>query len=294
MSRRPLRPRSTNGRGAAPPPSRRNAPAASRPAFMRATDPVLRWGPAALLAVRPAGVGERRGLVGDCVVVAGSCRHRRRLAPAPRASSRRPAPPTARPAATSAPGPAGLHAALLAVLGVGALQLVPLGHLVAAALPGRCAAPARGRRWMPGRATILAGAAGDASRARAAASGTALLFFAVLDGLPGRVEARRLAAAARASGSPTRSAGSSGTTRASAAATGGRPPARGSFGPYVNRNHFACLMGMTVPLGVGFLLSLGHRRRAAVRRRAPRRPPAPPPVAESRSMRGCSSASWSR
>ena len=73
------------------------------------------------------------------------------------------------------------------------------------------------------------------------------------------------------------------------------PAAAGSsFGPYINRNHFACLMGMTVPFGVGFLLSVGQRRRdaagdpgpAAARRR-------PGHCRPSAGRSGCSSASRS-
>jgi hypothetical protein len=70
-----------------------------------------------------------------------------------------------------------------------------------------------------------------------------LLFFAVFDGLPGRVEVRRLAAVLITLGFAHAVGGIlwhyQGTGRAYWAAAGGG----NAFGPYVNRNHFACLMG---------------------------------------------------
>jgi O-antigen ligase len=47
----------------------------------------------------------------------------------------------------------------------------------------------------------------------------------------------------------------------------GHPP----FGPYVNRNHFAGLMALLVPLGLGYLLSLGERRDERTSMRSDRR-----------------------
>ncbi len=118
-------------------------------------------------------------------------------------------------------------------------------------------------------------------RALAQYAGFALLFFAVFDGLHGRAEVRRLAAAFVALGFAHAVGGilwhyqSSGRTYWTPTALGS------SFGPYINRNHFACLMGMTVPLGIGFLLSIGHRRRNVPGDPgSPAAPVAPAPVEE--------------
>jgi len=223
---------------------------------MRVTDPILRWGPLVLLAFAPLAFGSVEAW-SEMVVVAGSCAVGAvwllRLAFFPESC-----------AVDRAAGghigswSAGLHIPLLAVLGVGVLQLVPFGHLVAAVSP--VAAEIQRQAGLDAGSLTLSMARQETLRAIAQFAGFALLFFAVFDGLPGRAEVRRLAAAFVALGFAHAVGGIlwhyQGSGRAYWVPTAGGS----SFGPYINRNHFACLMGMTVPLGIGFLLSLGHRR----------------------------------
>lgn len=231
---------------------------ATRPAFMRVTDPVLRWGPIALLAFAPLAWGSVEAW-SELVVVAGASAVgavwllRLALFPACCAADR------------SSGGQIGswsarLHIPLLVVLGVGVVQLVPLGGLVAAVSP--IGAEIQRQAGLDAGSLTFSMARQETLRALAQYAAFGLLFLAVLDGLHGRAEVRRLAMAfvvlgfAHALGGILWHYQSAGSTYWAAAGRGS------SFGPYVNRNHFACLMGMSVPLGIGFLLSIGHRRHA--------------------------------
>jgi O-antigen ligase len=233
-----------------------NLPAGSRPAFIRITDPVLRWGPLALLAFAPLAWGSVEAW-SETVVVAGSSAIGAiwllRLAFFPECTA----------ADRSASGhigtwSAGLHLPLLAVLGVGLLQLVPFGGLAAALSP--VGAEIQRQAGLEAGSLTLTMARQQTHRALALFAGLALLFFAVFDGLPGRAEVRRLAVAFVALGFVHAVGGILWHYQSGGRAYWGTTAGGGSFGPYINRNHFACLMGMTVPLGIGFLLSLGHRR----------------------------------
>ncbi|MHB8836109.1 MAG: O-antigen ligase family protein [Candidatus Methylomirabilia bacterium] len=229
---------------------------ATRPAFMRATDPALRWGPLALLAFAPLAWGSVEAW-SEMVVVAGSCAVgavwllRLALFPACCAADRK------------AGGQIGswsarLHVPLLVVFGVIVLQVLPLGGVVAAVSP--VGAEILRQAGLDSGSLTFSMARQETLRALAQYAAFGLLFFAVLDGVHGRAEVRRLAMAfvvlgfAHALGGILWHYQSAGSAYWAAR--------RGSsFGPYVNRNHFACLMGMNVPLGIGFLLSIGHRRR---------------------------------
>ena len=250
---------------------------ASRPAFMRFTDPVLRWGPLALLTFAPLAFGSVEAW-SELVVVAGSSAIAAvwllRLAFFPECcvSDR---------AAGGQIGTwsAGLRTPLAVVLGVGVLQLLPLGALVDAVSP--VGAEIQRRAGLDAGSLTFSLARQETLRAMAQFAGFGLLFLAVLDGLHGRAEVRRLAMAfvvlgfAHALGGIIWHYQSAGRAYWSSGAGGS------SFGPYINRNHFACLMGMTVPFGIGVLLSLGHRRRdAACDPRSPVSPAAPVPAAE--------------
>ena len=223
---------------------------------MRVTDTVLRWGPLALLAFAPLAWGSVEAW-SEMVVVAGSCAIgavwllRLALFPERCASER------------SASGhigswSAGLHVPLIAVLGVGVLQLAPLGHLVAAVSP--VGAEIQRQAGLDAGSLTISLARQETLRALAQYAGFALLFLAVYDGLPGRAEVRRLSAAFVALGFAHAVGGILWHYQSSGRAYWEPTAVGSSFGPYINRNHFACLMGMTLPLGIGFLLSLGHRR----------------------------------
>lgn len=232
---------------------------ASRPAFMRATDPVLRWGPVALLAFAPLAWGSVEAW-SEMVVVVGSSAIgavwllRLTLHPACCDADR---------AAGGHIGSwsAGLLVPLIVVLGVGLLQLLPLGPLAAALSP--TGAEIQRQAGLDAGSLTLSMARQETLRALAQFAGYALLFLAVFDGLHGRAEVRRLALVfvilgfAHALGGILWHYQSAGRAYWSPKAVGR------SFGPYINRNHFASLMGMTVPFGIGFLLSLGHRRKGA-------------------------------
>jgi len=223
---------------------------------MRFTDPFLRWGPLALLAFAPLAWGSVEAW-SEMVVVAGSCAIgavwllRLGWFPECCASDR---------AAGGHFGSwsAGLLVPLIAVLGVGLVQLAPVGHLVTLVSP--VGAEIQRQAGIGAGSLTFSMARQETLLALAQYAGYALLFLAVLDGLHGRAEVRRFAAAIVALGFAHAVGGilwhyqSSGRTYWSTTAGGG------SFGPYINRNHFACLMGMAVPFGIGFLLSLGHRR----------------------------------
>ena len=235
------------------------APAASRPAFMRVTDPLLRWGPIALLAFAPLAWGSVEAW-SEMVVVAGSSAIgavwllRLTLFPGCCAADRS-------HGGQIGSWSAGLLVPVTVVCGVGVLQLLPLGHLVTVVSP--IGAAIQRQAGLGSGSLTLSMARQETFRALAQFAGFALLFFAVLDGRHGRAEVRRLAMVfvtlgfAHALGGILWHYQSAG--RAYWAPTAGGS----SFGPYINRNHFACLMGMTVPFGIGFLLSLGHRRRDA-------------------------------
>jgi len=244
---------------------------------MRVTDPVLRWGPLALLAFAPLAWGSVEAW-SEMVVVVGSSTIgavwllRLTLLPECCAADRS-------EGGHIGSWSAGLLVPAAVVLGVGVLQLLPLGHLVAVVSP--TGAEIQRQAGLDAGSLTLSMARQETLRALAQFAGFALLFFAVLDGLHGRVEVRRLALVfvslgfAHALGGILWHYQSAGRTYWAPARAGS------SFGPYINRNHFACLMGMMVPLGIGFLLSLGHRRRDATGDPgSPASPAAPVPAAE--------------
>jgi O-antigen ligase len=231
--------------------------AASRPTFMRLTDPVLRWCPLALLAFAPLAWGSVESW-SEMVVVTGSCAIgavwllRVLLYPDCCAADR------------SAGGhigswSAGLHTPLIAVLGVGVVQLLPLGPLVAALSP--IGAEIQRQAGLGGGALTFSMAPQETLRALAQFAGHALLFFAVLEGLHGREDVRRFTMAFVILGFAHALGGILWHYQDSGHIYWDTTMRENPFGPYVNRNHFACLMGMTVPLGIGFLLSIGHRRK---------------------------------
>ena len=232
------------------------APEGSRPAFVRLTDPFLRWGPLALLAFAPLAWGSVEAW-SEMVVVAGSCAIGAvwllRLGWFPECCA----------ADRSAGGQigswsAGLLVPLIAVLGVGVVQLAPIGHLVALASP--VGAEIQRQAGIGVGSQTLSLARQETLLALAQYAGYVLLFLAVLDGLHGRADVRRLAAAIVALGFAHAVGGILWHYQSSGRAYWAPTAGGSSFGPYINRNHFACLMGMAVPFGVGFLLSLGHRR----------------------------------
>jgi O-antigen ligase len=232
-------------------------PAVPRPAFMRATDPVLRWGAPALLAFAPLAWGSVESW-SEMVVVAGAAAIGAvwllRLALFPEICT------AARLAGSHAASwSAGLHLPLIALCGVVALQVVPLGPLVALISP--LGAEIQRQAGLDPRSLTLSVARQQTLLALAHLAGLSLLFFAVLDGLPGRAEIRRLAAAFLTLGFAHALGGILWHYQGPGRAYWGTAAGGSSFGPYINRNHFACLMGMTLPLGIGSMLSLGHRRR---------------------------------
>lgn len=239
---------------------RRGASAAAgpRPRFLAATDPVLRWGPAALLLFAPLAWGSVEAW-SELVVIAGAAvvgaTWILRIALYPEASA-------AERSAGSHLGSwsGGLHAALLALLAVGAAQLLPLGPL--AGLLSPVAEQVQRGSGIGAGSLTLSLARGETQRALALYVAYALIFLAVLDGLPGRAETRRLAAVMLTLGFAHAIGGILWHYRSVGSTYWGQIPGAGSFGPYVNRNHFACLMAMTLPLGVGHLLSLARRREA--------------------------------
>lgn len=226
-----------------------------RPLFLRATDPLLRWGPLCLLAFAPLAWGSVEAW-SEMVVVAGSSSVgavwllRLALFPDWCAAERL-------SCGHIGSWSAGLHGPLLAVGAVAVLQLLPLGALVAAVSP----VGAEIQRQAGLTSWSLSLARQQTLRALAQFAGFALLFLAVFDGLPGRAEARRLAAAIVALGFAHAVGGILWHYQSSGRAYWGAAAGGSSFGPYINRNHFACLMGMTLLLGIGLLLSLGHRSR---------------------------------
>ena len=128
---------------AAPPPPAVRASAGSRPAFMRVTDPVLRWGPLALLAFAPLAWGSVEAW-SEMVVVAAPARS------APSGSCGWRFFPECCAADRSAGGhigswSAGLLIPLIAVLGVG------VRAVGAARAPGRPGLAGRGGDPAPGR-----------------------------------------------------------------------------------------------------------------------------------------------
>jgi hypothetical protein len=229
------------------------------PALLRGTDPVLRWGPVALLAFAPLAWGSVEAW-SEMVVVAGAAALgavwllRLALYPERLAAER-----SARSHSRS--WSAGLHLPLAAVAAVMLVQLAPLGRLAAALSP--TGAEIQRQAGLASGALTLSLARPQTLRALAQLTAFGLLFFAVRDALPGRAESRRLAVAcvvlgfAHALGGILWHYQSTGRAYWSPGAGGV------SFGPYINRNHFACLMGMSIPLGIGLLLSLGQRRRTA-------------------------------
>jgi len=233
------------------------APGLPRPAFIRCTDPILRWGPPGLLAFAPLAWGSVEAW-SEMVVVAGAAAIGAvwllRLAIFPECCA---ADRLTRGHIGS--WSAGLHGPLIAVGCVGVLQLAPLGPLAAAVSP--IGADIQRQAGLAAGSLSLSMARQETLRALAQFAGFALLFFAVFDGLPGRAEVRRLAAALVGLGFAHAVGGILWHFQSSGRAYWGASAGGSSFGPYINRNHFACLMGMTLLLGVGLLLSLGHRRR---------------------------------
>lgn len=227
-----------------------------RPPFLRGTDPFLRWGPPALLAFAPLASGSVEAW-SEMLVVAGAAAVGSlwllRLAVQP-----------GRLAADRAAGghagswSAGLHMPLLVLLAVGLLQVAPLGTLVQAVSPVG-AQIQREAGLAPG-SLALSLARQQTLQALAQLTAFGLLFFAVWDGLPGRAEVRRLAAACVALGFAHAVGGILWHYQSTGRAYWWPTAGGSSFGPYINRNHFAGLMGMAVPLGIGLLLSLAHRR----------------------------------
>lgn len=259
--------------------------ARARPGFVRITDPLLRWGPLALLAFAPLAFGSVEAW-SELVVVAGSCAIAAvwllRLAFFPEccASDR---------AAGGQIGAwsAGLLAPFAAVLGVGVLQLLPLGALVDAVSP--VGAEIQRQAGLAAGSLTLSLARQETLRALAQFAGLGLLFLALLDGLHGRAEVRRLALTFVILGFAHALGGILWHYQSAGRAYWASGSGGSSFGPYINRNHFACLMGMTVPFGIGFLLSLGHRSHGTVEENGPgavpRSPASPSPAAERRSKR---------
>jgi O-antigen ligase len=233
--------------------------AAARPALVRATDPVLRWGTPGLLALAPLAWGSVVGWSEMAVVVGAAALGSvwlLRLA--------------LHPDALALERSAGSHGGtlsprlvlpLVAVIAVGLLQLAPLGPLVRLVSPvGAQIQQAAGiGPW----AAALSVARPQTLRSLAQIAAFGLLFFAVLDGLPGRAEVRRLAAVMVVLGFAHGLGGILWHYQATGRAYWGPAAGGASFGPYINRNHFACLVGMVIPLGVGLLLGLGRRRAAA-------------------------------
>ena len=224
---------------------------------MRNTDLILRWGPLALLAFAPLASGSVQAW-SEMVVVTGSSAIGAvwllRWMFFPECCS----------ADRSVGGrigswSAGLHIPLIAVLGVGILQLIPLGHLVAALSP--VGAEIQRQAGLATGSLTFSMSRQETLRALAQYAGYGLLFLAVLDGLHGRAEIRRLAAVIVTLGFAHALGGILWHYQSAGRAYWEPTAGASSFGPYINRNHFACLMGMTVPLGIGFLLSIGHRRR---------------------------------
>lgn len=247
----------------APPRRRRRAAAPAdvspRPAFLRGTDPILRWGTPALLALAPLAWGSVEAwsqllVVAAAAAIGGVWLLRLALHPERLAAERA-------AGAHAASWSAGLLAPFLAVLAVGLVQAAPLGPLVAAASPvgAQIQREAGIGSWQV--AFTLARQPTLGALAQLMAFG--LLFFAVLDGLPGRAEVRRLAAVCIALGFAHALGGILWHYQSTGRAYWGPSGVGTPFGPYINRNHFAALMGMTIPLGVGFLLSLTQRRATA-------------------------------
>jgi len=157
---------------------------------MRNTDLILRWGPLALLAFAPLASGSVQAW-SEMVVVTGSSAIGAvwllRWMFFPECCS----------ADRSVGGrigswSAGLHIPLIAVLGVGILQLIPLGHLVAALSP--VGAEIQRQAGLATGSLTFSMSRQETLRALAQYAGYGLLFLAVLDGLHGRAEIRRLAA----------------------------------------------------------------------------------------------------
>lgn len=232
---------------------RRTPPAPSRPAI-RAADGVVIAGTVALLAWAPMAWGSvepwsRAALVGAAAGLAGVWLATCALLPEARGGDR---------AARSVPGRrfAGLLAPLAALAAVAAVQLLPLGGLVALVSPRAAELHAEAGSGLL--ATTLTLDREATLRASAQLVSLALLFLALLDVARDRGAARLLTAALIVLGF----AHAVGGILWHYAATG-RPYfhalSGSSFGPYVNRNHFAALMGMTIPLTLGYLLSLRHR-----------------------------------
>ncbi len=152
---------------------------------------------------------------------------------------------------------AGMLAPLAALLLLPLVQLLPLGPLAGALSPS--AAQLHDLAGGPARLT----AAPEATvLAAAEIAALALLFLAVVGSLRSRAEVRTLAVVLVALGFLHAVAGTLWHLSEGWRAFGLDRRVGTSFGPFVNRNHFANLMAMTIPVGVGLLLSLRQRRRA--------------------------------
>lgn len=230
-----------------------------RPAFIRCTDPVLRWGPPVLLAFAPLAWGSVEAW-SEMVVIVGAAAIgavwllRLAILPEYCATNR-----LTRGHIGS--WSAGLHGPLIAIGCVGLLQLAPLGPLAAIVSP--LGADIQRQAGLAAGSLSLSMARQETLRSLAQFAGLALLFFSVFDGLPGRTEVRRLAAVFMALGFAHAVGGILWHYQGSGRAYWGATAGGSAFGPFINRNNFASLMGMTLLLGFGFLLSLGHRRQDA-------------------------------
>ncbi len=233
--------------------------AADRPLLLRATDPFLAWGPVLLVAFATLAWGSVQAwslmvVTVTACALGGVWILRLALFPGECAAWR-----SAHSHLRSWSG--GLHRPLLALLAVGALQLAPLGPVVETVSPA--AALLQQQAGAPPASRTISLARAGTRLALAQLAALALLFFAVLDGAHGRTGVRRLALALVVLGFAHAIGGILWHYQGAGRAYWGAMDRASSFGPYVNRNHFAGLMGMTVPFGVGCLLSHGYRRGAA-------------------------------
>ncbi len=161
---------------------------------------------------------------------------------------------------------AGLHWPALAFLAFAAFQLVPLGESALGVV-----SPAALR------IITVAGAADHAHSVSLVRGRTlsnlsftismAFFFILVLNTLRTRRDIRRLALTAVVIGFGIALFGIVQRFAWTGKIYGFMPVTTSPFGPYVNKNHFAGLMAMLVPLGLGYLLSIDKRRRTKNGRR---------------------------
>jgi O-antigen ligase len=217
---------------------------------------VLFWGLVALLGFAPLAAGSVQAWSGTVVVTGCSALAalwivREAACPAACAAERE---------AQSLGGSwsAGLAWPLGAILLLGAVQLAPLGGLVGVLSP--TAAEIWRLAGVPARAATISLGPSATLRSLAHGAALALLFFTVLNTLRSRRNVRRLALALVVIGFGIALFGIIAYFSRWSAAYWQGSASTASFGPYVNRNHFAGLMGLVIPLGLGYLLSLAERR----------------------------------